>query len=289
MADPLIAVTGATGYVGGRVASLLAARGARQRLVVRDSARAPRLDGAEVREASGYGAAGEMRAALEGAHTLFLVPGEEAPDRVAQHETAIDAAVAAGVERIVYLSFLGASPDSTFLLVRDHWATEEHVKATGLRWSFVRMSLYLDFIPSMIGADGVVAGPADDGRFAPVARADVAEVVAAVLLAEGHDGAVHDATGGRLLTFARIADELARLSGRPVTFHDETLEEARASRSQYGAPDWQVHAWISTYTAIAAGELDRVTDTVERLTGHAPTTLADFVREHPESLAHVRG
>jgi NAD(P)H dehydrogenase (quinone) len=49
-----------------------------------------------------------------------------------------------------------------------------------------------------------------------------------------------------------------------------------------------VDAWISTYTAVAAGELDVVTDAVERLAGHPPTTLADFVRGHPDSLDHVR-
>ncbi len=77
----LIAVTGATGAVGSRVARGLAERGARLRLVVRDLARAPRLDGAEVRAASGYGAGDEMRSALDGAGTLFLIPAAEAPDR----------------------------------------------------------------------------------------------------------------------------------------------------------------------------------------------------------------
>ena len=116
--DGLIGVTGATGIVGGHVAALLAERGVAQRLVVRDAKRAPRLAGAELRVASDYGAGDEMRAALEGVETLFLVPAREAPDRVLQHTTAVDAAVAAGVRRIVYLSFLGASPTSTFTLGR---------------------------------------------------------------------------------------------------------------------------------------------------------------------------
>ena len=99
--NELIAVTGATGYVGSRVASHLAEAGARTRLVVRDPARAPRVPGAEVRAASGYGARAEMRAALEGAGTVLLIPGAESPDRVQQHETAVDAAEAAGTSPIV--------------------------------------------------------------------------------------------------------------------------------------------------------------------------------------------
>jgi uncharacterized protein YbjT (DUF2867 family) len=274
----MIAVTGATGFVGGAVARGLAERGIAQRLVVREPGRAPRLDGAEVRGARSYGDADAMRAALDGVETLFLVPAEESVDRVTEHRTAVDAAVSAGVRRIVYLSFLGAAADATFTLARDHWATEEHIRAAGVAFTFPRMSLYLDFIPRMVGADGAIAGPAGEGRAGVVSRADVADVVVALLTSRGHDGATYDVTGPEALTVGEMAATLAECSGKPIKYKDETLEEAHTSRSSYGAPAWQVEAWISTYTAIAAGEFDRVTDTVERLTGHPPLTLAAFVR-----------
>ena len=113
----MIAITGATGEVGRRVAALVDSPAP-------DRPRRSRAPAGDVRVASGYGDFEGMRAALEGADTLFLIPAAEAPDRVAQHTTAVDAAVAAGVRRIVYLSFFGASPDATFTLARDHWATE---------------------------------------------------------------------------------------------------------------------------------------------------------------------
>jgi NAD(P)H dehydrogenase (quinone) len=273
----VIAVCGATGYVGGRVARLLSERGVPLRLVVRDTARAPSLPGADLRAASGYGAGEEMRAALEGASTLFLVPAEESLDRVAQHKTAVDAAVAAGVRRIVYLSFVGASADATFTLARDHWATEQRIRAAGIAFTFPRMNLYLDFLPRMV-VDGAIAGPAGNGRAAIVARDDVADVVAAVLTGDGHDGSTYDVTGREALSMADVAAQLSSLTGAPVRYVDETLEEARASRASFGAPDWQVEAWISTYTAIASGALETVTDVVDRLTGHPPMTLAEYVR-----------
>jgi uncharacterized protein YbjT (DUF2867 family) len=139
------------------------------------------------------------------------------------------------------------------------------------------MNLYLDFVPRMVSEDGVIAGPAGDGRLAAVARDDVAAVCAALLTSEGHEGRGYDITGGSALTFAEIAAELSRLTGRPVTYKDETLEEAWASRAAYGAPDWQVEAWISTYTSVAAGDLEAVSDTVERFTGRPPITLAGIV------------
>jgi NAD(P)H dehydrogenase (quinone) len=283
----LIAVTGATGFVGGRVARRLADLGVPLRLVVRDPARAPELPGAEVRRASAYGAGDEMRAALAGVDTLFLVPAQESADRVAQHRSAVDAAVSAGVRRIVYLSFLGAAPDATFTLARDHWATEEHIRASGVPFTFPRMSLYMDFVPRMVGADGVIRGPADEGRAGIVSRADIADVVVALLTADGHEGRSYDVTGPEALTVGEMAATMRELSGKPIAFEDETLEAARASRAAYGAPEWQVEAWISTYTAIASGELAAVADTVARLAGHEPQSLADYVRAHPDCLDHV--
>jgi NAD(P)H dehydrogenase (quinone) len=66
--------------------------------------------------------------------------------------------------------------------------------------------------------------------------------------------------------------------GRPARYDAETLEEAYASRASYGAPSWLVDAWVSTYTSIATGEVAGVTDDVERLTGHRPTSLAELLR-----------
>jgi uncharacterized protein YbjT (DUF2867 family) len=274
---PSIAITGATGVVGGGVAARLAARGVPTRLVVRDPARAPALDGAEVRVASSYGAREEMAAALEGIRTLFLVPAHETEDRIAQHRAAVEAAVDAGVEHVVYLSYIDASPESTFLLGRHHGETEAIVRASGLAWTFPRMNLYIDFLPLMAGDDGVIRGPAGDGRLAAVTRADVAAAVAAVLAGEGHEGAIYDLTGREALGLEEVAKTITRLTGRTVRYHDETLEEAFASRAGLDAPPWLVEAWVSTYVAIARGELARVSGDVERLTGYAPQTLAEYL------------
>jgi uncharacterized protein YbjT (DUF2867 family) len=276
---PSLAITGATGRLGGRVARRLAAAGARQRLVVRDPSRAPDLDGAEVAQA-GYHEPEALRRAFDGIDTVFMVSGSEAPDRVAHHFTAINAAVAAGVSRLIYVSFFGAAPDAAFTLARDHYATEEHIRASGLRFTFLRDNIYLDFMPNLAGADGVIRGPAGQGRVAGVAQDDIADVATAILLEPGrHDGATYDLTGPEALTLAEVAGALTRATGRLVTYHPETIEEAYASRAHYGAPDWEVDAWVSTYTAIAAGEMEPVTDAVQQVTGHPPLSLDQVLRE----------
>ena len=281
-----LAITGATGGLGGRVARRLADRGVAQRLVVRDPTRAPELPGAEVARAA-YDDGEAVRRALDGVDTLLLVSASEAVDRVRLHSGAVDAAVAAGVQRIVYTSFLACSPEATFTFARDHWHTEEHLRKTGVRHTFLRDSLYLDVFPLFAGGDGVIRGPAGDGRVAAVARDDVADVAVAVLLGDGHDGRTYDLTGPEAFTLRQAAEELSRASGRAVTYHAETLDQAYASRAGYGAPHWEVTGWVTTYVAIAAGELDVVSDTVATVAGHPPMDLAEFLRRNPASYRHL--
>jgi NAD(P)H dehydrogenase (quinone) len=284
----LIALSGANGEVGSRIATRLAAMGAHQRLVVRDASRAPALQGAEVRVASGYAAVNEMRAALEGTHTFLLIPGSETATRAGEHMAAVDGAVAAGVERIVYLSFVGATADSTFTLARDHYATEQHIRASGIPFTFLRMNLYLDFIVRWwLGPDGVIKGPAGDGRTAALLRDDIADAAAAVLISEHHNGQTYDLTGREAFTLTEATDVMSRVSGKAITFRSETVDEAYESRSVYGAPEWQVAGWVTSYTALAAGQMAPITDFVRVLTGHKPLTLAEYLDAHPGCLDHV--
>jgi NAD(P)H dehydrogenase (quinone) len=274
---PPLAVTGATGVVGGLVAKALAESGVAQRLLVRTPAKAPDLPGSVVLPMS-YSDRDACEKALAGAETVLMVSGAESADRVQQHYTFVDAAAAAGVHHIVYTSFVAAAPDSTFTLGRDHHATEQRIRAAGMTYTFLRDNIYLDFVNDMVGDDGVIRGPADGGRAAMVTRQDVARVATAVLLDPvAHAGKSYDVTGPEALTLAEVADVLAAHRGEPVRFHDETIPEAYASRQRWGAPDWQVDAWVSTYLAIARGELAAVSTDVERVTGRPPLSLAELL------------
>jgi uncharacterized protein YbjT (DUF2867 family) len=292
-AEELIAVTAATGQLGRRIAARLVDQGVAPRLVVRDPARAPRLPGAEVVAAAYESDA--FSPALRGVGTLVLISASEAADRVSLHTAAIDAAVMAGVRRIVYVSFLGAAADATFTFARDHWHTEEHLRATGVAHTILRDSLYLDVLPYFasrpaVGRDWVLRGPAGDGRVAAVARDDVADVAVGVACAEDdrHDGRTYDLTGPRAMTLGEVAAELSHAAGCTVTYHAETLEEAYASRAHYGAPAWEVAGWVTSYAAIATGEMDVVTDAVATLAGHPPMSLSEFLRAYPESVDRLR-
>ena len=272
-----IAITGATGHIGGEVARILTDAGMPLRLIARSVSRLPQLPGTETAEAS-FSDRDRAAAALTNVDIVFMVSAAESADRVDQHRTFIDAAASAGVRHIVYTSYLGAAPDATFTLARDHWATEQHIRSTGMSFTFLRDSAYLDFLPALAGADGVIRGPAGNGAVGAVARSDIARVAAAVLTdPDSHVGRTYDLTGREALTLAEVAAIITDVTGRETVYHEETIEEAYASRASYNAPDWEVDAWVSTYTAIASGELAVISTAVQDITGRPPLTLRELL------------
>jgi NAD(P)H dehydrogenase (quinone) len=274
-----IAVSGATGQIGGRVARLLAAAGENIRLIVRDPAKLAIPGDHEIAVIDDYADGPGMAAALAGVGAVLMVSGMESPDRLAQHLAFVDSARAAGVAHLVYTSFYGASPTAIFSHARLHWDTEEYLKASGLPYTFLRDNLYADYLPHLAGDDGVIRGPAGAGKVSAVAQDDVAEVAALVLQhPAGHAGHIYDLTGPEGLTFTQIASMLSTAAGKPITYHEETLDEAYESRAVYGAERWLVDAWISTYTAIAAGEMDGVSNAIRLITGHPATSIAQVLQ-----------
>ena len=275
---PNLAVTGSTGALGSRVARRLAASDVPQRLLSRDVAKVPRLDRGVPAQFGGYADRATAHKALEGVTTLFMVSGPEAADRPDMHRAFIDAAAEAGVRHVVYTSFHNAAPEATFTLARDHFATEEHIKASGMDWTFLRDNLYLDFFPKMVDEDDVIRGPAGNGAVSAVSRDDIAASAASVLAEPGaHVSMTYDLTGPESLSLTAVAETLSSALGRRVRYQEETVQEAYESRRKWSAPDWQYDAWVSTYTAIAAGELAEVTHHVLTLTGRPPASLAELL------------
>ncbi len=269
-----IAITGATGHVGGRAARLLGP--AVTRLLVRDPARAPRIDGDPEVAAVTYDDFDAAWSALTGIDVLLMVSGAESQHRRAQHRTFITAAADAGVRHIVYTSFDGAAPNAVFTLGRDHWDAEQAIRESGMRFTFLRDSFYSDFFPMFADEQGVIRGPAGDGRAAAVARADVGDVAAAVLAdPDAHQDAAYTLTGPEAISFEEAAERMTRALGRPFRYEAQTIAEAYDTRRALTDEQWQLDAWVSTYTAIGDGGLDRVTDDVERLTGHPARTLEE--------------
>lgn len=273
-----LAITGASGHIGGMVARHLSACGLPLILPLRNPAKAPDLPACEARPFA-YGDFELARQALSGVDVLFMVSAAESPTREQEHLTLVRAAAAAGVQHLVYLSFAGASASSTFTLARTHAATEAAIQQTAIRYTFLRDNFYSEMMATIANADGIIAGPAGDGRVACVSQQDVAQAAANILAAiasgdDRHHNRSYTLTGSEALTFVDI-------TGKPHRYHNQTFDEAYASRERDypDTPAWQIEAWVSTYTAIAGGEFATVSDDLPQLLGRAPRRFAEVVKD----------
>ncbi|HVN97391.1 MAG TPA: SDR family oxidoreductase [Syntrophorhabdaceae bacterium] len=313
----MFAVTGATGHIGGKVAARIASLGLPQRLIVRDPSRAPKLPGADICQVSSYGDPTAMGKALSGVQTMFLVSAREIMgvikeskdhntsmpyyDRLHQHICAVSAAAAVGVRHVIYLSFLNAAPDATFVLAREHFRTEEFVRSTGVAFTFLRQGLYMDNVPQHIMSDDVIRAPAGQGRVSWITRDDIADCVVAVMTGHGHDGQIYDLTGPEALSMEETAERLSAVIGRKISYEALTPHEARVNRNMSrmidheilrqsiagtGITEPELEGWVSHYLQIATGEAGPVADSVPRLTGHPAQSLAEYLEKHPETYAH---
>ena len=263
--------------MGGLVARHLSTAGIAQRFLARSVSNAPSLPDSVIFPFS-YADPQACAVALDGVETLLMVSATESANRLDHHRSFIDSALAGGVGHIVYTSLVGAAPDAVFTLAREHYATEECIRSTGLPYTFLRDNFYLDVMEALVGDDGVIRGPASTGRVAAVARADVARTAAADLTSSDHHvNKIYELSGPQAMTMTELARILSDVRGSAVTYYDERVAEAYESRSKWGAPDWQNDAWVTTYTAIAAGDMDHVSDDVTTLTGSPPLSLAQLL------------
>ena len=275
-----VAVTGATGSIGRGVARRIATR-VPTRLIARDASRAGGVPGAEVRVAGDHASAEQMRVALEDVETLLLLGGFGARDMARNHRRAVDAALAAGVERIVYVSSVAARPDAVFTVAQQQWEVEEYIRAHDVPFVFLRENVYMDLLIDMVDEEQAFRGPAGDGRIAAVARQDVADVAAAVLLGGGEDGVTYEITGPEALTLEQVAEQLDAATGEGIAYREQTVDEFVTGRVEWGDSEVSIARSVSLHGAVWAGDFAAVSDTVDRLTDHPPLSLADFLVVEP--------
>lgn len=275
----MLAITGVTGKLGGQLACELSQAGLSARLLARRPQAVEDLEHMTVHE-SYYDTSQTTIDALTGAAVLFMVSGRESANRLQEHKNLIDAAKIAGVKHIVYTSFYQAAADATFTLARDHAATETYIQDQGFTYTFIRDNFYMDFFVDLCREYGEIKGPAGSGKVSAVVREDVAAVALAVLQnPQKFANQVLDMTGPESLSMAEIADIVGRAWKKNITYIEETVEEAYESRKAWPAEDWEYDSWVSTYTAIAKGELQVVSNDIETILGRPATSLREFLRD----------
>ena len=275
----MIGITGVTGKLGSYVANLVDKKGMVSVHLARSPERAKVYASAEIRKIV-YANTPKVVEALKGIDTLLMVSARENPERVKEHKEFLDAAKLAGVEHIVYTSFYGADEKATFTLSRDHAQTEAYIKELGFTYTFLRDNFYLDFLIDIALENGEIRGPAGSGLVSAVARKDTSKVAAEILLnPKEWENQSLNLTGPEDLSMEEIVALLSKETGNAITYVDESVEEAYESRKKWPAQTWEYDAWVSTYTAIKAGEQAGVSTDVEKGLGRPAMTLIDVLKE----------
>jgi len=279
-----IGVTGAGGQLGGQVLDNLLAKGVAPNEIValtRDPAKLATYaaKGITVR-AGDFDKPAELEASLKGVERLLIIPASDLRPgiRTPQHKNAVNAAKAAGVRHVIYISTTGAHRGQD--LFTAHLETEQTIYASGLAWTILRMGMYYDNLwmggIAYALANGAYAATAPSGE-GKVARSDVAAAAAALLAAKGHDSRLYHATGPASLTPADVAGAISNVFGKKVDAVTVTQEQYDGGLKAAGLPDFVVDAIGGIEVARAKGLLDVVTHDIQHLTGRKALTLVEYL------------
>lgn len=282
----MILVTGATGHLGNRVIeTLLKNVPANQiKALVRDEQKAKSLIDKGVTITIGdYENKLALNNAMQGVNKVLLVSGLD-ENRLEQHKNVIDAAKTAGVERIVYTSV--AMEDVSSSVMKDfmgsHFQTEDYIKESGLSYTLMRNSLYMDVIPMFIGEKpnetGVVL-PAGNGKVAFALREEMAEALANVLIDDTHTNKVYNITNAEAYSFSDVAGALSELYGKEIAYTSPETDDFAAQLKEYGVPEFVIQLTVGFATDIKNNLLNIVSNDLESILNRKPTTLKDALKE----------
>jgi NAD(P)H dehydrogenase (quinone) len=272
-----IAVTGASGRIGGQVVRLVAA--AQQHQVVALSRRGllpgRRPPGVSARAAD-YADPQALGTALRDVDTLVFVSSDgPVAEVMVHHQNVIQAADASGVAHIVALSGLDADLSSPFCYSVSYGYTERLLAESGCAVSIARASIYSEFFLGFLArarASGQLRLPAADGRISLVSRSDVAWCLAALALAPAR-GRRHDITGSQSLDLDAIAAAGTREWGTPLRYVSITPGKHCAEMAAAGEDPWWMYAYSTMFASIRGQRWAAVSDQIHHLTGRSPTLI----------------
>lgn len=287
-----VLVTGASGALGRQVVERLLALDTQG--IIATTRNPAGLDdlaarGVEVRHAD-FDDPGSLADAFTGAQRALIISTDvlDGTDRrVRQHTAAIEAAVTAGVEHLLYTSIVNPHENNPVVVADDHRRTEASLANSGVRWTALRHSIYSEIallsLPAAV-ASGTLYAAAGDGAVGFVTKADCAAAAAAALVAPDLAVGPLDVTGPDALTRRDLAAITSEVTGRPVTYVPIDADSAVAGMVDAGMPEPVAQAMVTFDTAAAAGELAVVSTAVADLTGQEPTSFASFLRAHKDEL-----
>ncbi|MGX7666288.1 SDR family oxidoreductase [Flavobacterium pedocola] len=286
----MILVTGATGHFGkSTIDFLLKKRISSTNIValVRDEEKADDLKNKEVVLRIGdYDNYDSLVNAFKGVEKLLLVSGSDIFKRGTQHQNVVTAAKEAGVQHIVYTSFQVKNETESsplWLVTQSHLQTEALLKESGINYTILKNTLYMDFVPAFLGEKvletGVIYFPAGNGKVGAVLRSEMAEATANILTGSNHIGKTYRFTNHEAFSYQEVAQHLSETTGKTISYISPTADEYAHTLSEHGMPEDFIGFFSSFAVAQANGELEIVDSDLEQILGRKPTSVKTFLNQ----------
>jgi NAD(P)H dehydrogenase (quinone) len=281
----MILITGANGHMGkGTIDFLLKKKpGVQIRALVRSEEKGAELKNMGVELSIGdYLDYNSLLNAMNGVDAVLFISSASMDRRLHQHEQVVNAAKESGVKHIIYTSFLRANEDTKFTAGRDHALTEKYILQSGLDYTFMQNTFYLDFLPGFLG-DPVTAGTiyysAGTKGISYALRSEMAEANAAVLEnPELHKNKIYEITSSKLYTFPEIASIISEYAGKEITYTDIPVASLVENIIKAGVPEGYAKMLGTIADAVNAGELDVESHDLEYLIGRKPVDIGEFLK-----------
>ncbi|CAH2405315.1 NAD(P)H-binding protein [Mesorhizobium escarrei] len=278
-----VGINGASGHLGQAVLAELAVR-AQGHDVVAISRTPEKVPGGWEKRAGDYDRPDTLANAYAGLDRLLLIPTVDlAPGaRSRQNAAAIEAAVAAGVGHVVFLSAAGTAKAEDASMHGSYWRGEQTLIKQAEAWTILRMNYYTESFAMEVAAPQTnqIFGLAEN-KVAFISRNDIAAAAAGMLVSDGHDGAIYNLTGPQSLTGAERAAVASQVLGREIGFQTAPEAALRAGFAQFGYPEVVIDALIGIQQKFARRGNDIVTGDVEKLSGRP---ARPFVKTLGEAL-----
>lgn len=281
----MIIVTGATGQLGRAVTERLLDTVPADKIgvSVRDPDKAADLAARGVRVRHGdFDEPESLPAAFQGATRVLVVSANALGETAVRlNRAAVDAAVAAGAERIVYTSQMGSDASSAFPPMHAHAATEQALQGSGVAFTSLRNGFYatsavMQLRPAL--DSGELRVPAD-GPFAWTAHADLADAAASALTGDTLDGITPPLTATDTLDMAAVAAAASDVLGRPIERIVVGDEEFRAGLVAAGRPQPVADLLLGMFVAARAGAFSSTDPILEQVIGRPPTPFRAVLAE----------
>jgi NAD(P)H dehydrogenase (quinone) len=286
----MILVTGATGHFGKSTIDFLLKKGISSTNIValvRDEEKAADIKSKGVALRMGdYDNYNALLNAFAGVEKLLFVSGSDIFNRGAQHLNVVRAAKEAGVKHIVYTSFQGKNETESsplWLVAQSHLQTEVWLKESGIDYTILKNTLYMDFVPAFLGEKvietGVIYLPAGNGKVGAVLRSEMAEATANILASSNHTRKTYHFTNHEAFSYQEVAQQLSEITGKKINYLSPTADEYEQTLTKHGVPADFIGLFSSFAVAQAKGELEMVGSDLEQILGRKPTSVKTFLNQ----------